>query len=49
LLLDYDNQPSKFAAELEITLPGSYEVIVYGHDPVTGNTGVDRISFLVRR
>jgi len=47
--LNYDGEPSKFALELEVAQPGSYEVIAYGYDPETGNSGVDRRTFMVRK
>jgi hypothetical protein len=45
--LRYAGATSQFAAELEISEAGSYEVAVYAYDPANGNTGLDRTTFLV--
>ncbi|WP_237067806.1 hypothetical protein [Microbulbifer guangxiensis] len=37
-----------FTGELKPDSPGVYQVLIYAHDPRTGNTGVDRVSFIVR-
>lgn len=37
-----------FVGELKPKSPGVYQVLVYAHDPRTGNTGVDRVSFIVK-
>ncbi len=34
--------PSIFKGEIEVTIAGDYEIIVYSYDPGTGNTGVDK-------
>lgn len=36
-----------FSGKADITAPGYYEVTVYAYDPRTGNTGVDRINYVV--
>jgi hypothetical protein len=46
--LTYSGNPSLFFASLDARKSGNYELIVYAYHPVTGNTGVDRVSFLVR-
>ena len=43
----YAGQTSQFAGELADLEPGSYEVLVYAHDPANGNTGLDRTTFVV--
>jgi hypothetical protein len=45
LSITYAGKPSTFRGELAITKKGSYEVIVYAYDPLTGNTGVDKTNF----
>ncbi|MFS1524050.1 hypothetical protein ACL7TT_08040 [Microbulbifer sp. 2304DJ12-6] len=37
-----------FSAPFSTEVPGVYEILVYAYDPKTGNTGVDRSSFIVR-
>jgi hypothetical protein len=45
--LAYAGETSRFAGELPVDEPGVYEVVVHAHDPETGNTGLDRTSFVV--
>ena len=45
--LTYAGTPSQFAAVLEIDEPGLYEAVVYAHDPKNGNTGLDKVTFIV--
>lgn len=45
--LRYAGETSQFAAELEDLAPGTYEVLVYAHDPENGNTGLDRTTFII--
>jgi hypothetical protein len=45
--LRYAGQTSQFSAELDTSRPGSYDVVVYAHDPANGNTGIDRTAFSV--
>jgi hypothetical protein len=47
LALVHAGEPSHFAAELEGLGPGTYDVLVYAHDPANGNTGLDRTTFIV--
>lgn len=47
--LTYTGVASQYAADLAISEPGAYDVLVYAHDPDTGNTGVDRIAVSVER
>jgi hypothetical protein len=44
--LDYAG-PSTFQKELKVDSPGAYEIIVYAFDPLTGNTGVDKVKVKV--
>ena len=39
--------PSTFRGGLKVTRAGNYEIIVYAFDPLTGNTGVDKMTVLV--
>jgi hypothetical protein len=41
------NQPNIFEAALPVQAPGNYEVLVHAYDPATGNTGVDKLNFIV--
>ncbi|WP_435104383.1 hypothetical protein [Arhodomonas sp. AD133] len=44
--LSYAGEPSRFGTRVEVTEPGAYELVVYAHQPDTGNTGVDRVAFV---
>ncbi len=37
-----------FSAPLATAAPGVYEILVYAYDSKTGNTGVDRVSFIAK-
>jgi hypothetical protein len=39
--------PSTFKGGLKVTRAGSYEIIVYAFDPLTGNSGVDKMTVVV--
>jgi hypothetical protein len=45
--LAYAGSASQFAVALPIVAPGAYLVTVSAHDPATGNTGLDRTTFIV--
>jgi hypothetical protein len=45
--LSYAGETSQFAGSVPVAGPGAYEVIVYAYDPVNGNTGLDRTTFIV--
>ncbi len=47
--LSYAKRPNTFEGNLEITAEGVYEVTVYAFDPATGNSGVDRTTFMVKK
>jgi hypothetical protein len=46
--LDYAGETSRFEGKVPVSDPGVYEVIVHAHDPETGNTGVNRTTFVAR-
>lgn len=45
--LAYAGKKSQFAAELEVKEKGVYEATVYAYDPANGNTGLDRVTFII--
>jgi hypothetical protein len=47
--LRFAGETSQFESEVEIREAGSYEVVVFAHDPANGNTGLDRTTFEVER
>ncbi|MBN1206558.1 MAG: hypothetical protein JXB05_16850 [Myxococcaceae bacterium] len=47
LPLKYAGKTSTFEGELSVEQKGAYEITVTAFDPATGNTGVDRTTFLV--
>lgn len=47
LPLAYAGSASQFAANWMAPGPGTYEILVFAHDPVNGNTGLDRTSVIV--
>jgi len=48
LPLEMQDTMNTFSAPLATAKPGVYEILVYAYDPKTGNTGVDRASFIVK-
>ncbi len=40
--------PSTFQGKATVEEKGDYEIIVYAYDEQTGNTGVDKVSVVVR-
>jgi hypothetical protein len=42
--LSYAGSPNTFYGKLHIQRDGIYEIIVYAYDPLTGNTGVDKLK-----
>ena len=46
--MQYAGKPSHYRAEINASRAGVYEVTVTAFDPRTGNTGLDRTSFVVR-
>jgi hypothetical protein len=47
--LNYTGSTSQFAGKLKVEQPGTYEAIVYAYDPNNGNTGLDKVTFIVSR
>lgn len=47
--LAFAGETSQFAASVPVDAPGLYDVLVYAYDPATGNTGVDRTTFIVEK
>ncbi|MGV1013815.1 MAG: hypothetical protein ACOYB4_02475 [Methyloceanibacter sp.] len=47
--LAFAGEASQFAGSVPVDGPGIYEVLVYAYDRNSGNTGVDRTTFLVGR
>ena len=45
--LTFANKANTFEGTLDVTKEGSYEVIVYSFDPMSGNAGVDKTTFMV--
>jgi hypothetical protein len=45
--LGYAGSASQFAAGWTPPEPGVYEAVVYAYDPTSGNTGLDRTTFIV--
>ncbi|MBL7032076.1 MAG: hypothetical protein ISR97_02715 [Nitrospira sp.] len=39
--------PSTFTNGLKVTRAGNYEIIVFAFDPLTGNSGVDKMIVMV--
>jgi hypothetical protein len=47
LPLQYAGIASQFSGTWNIQEPGVYEAVVYAYDAANGNTGVDRVTFMV--
>lgn len=45
--MQYAGVPSQFEATYQADQPGVYDVVVYAYQPSTGNTGVDRVTWMV--
>jgi len=45
--LQIKQQVNTFEGRFTLTQPGNYEIIVYGYDAQTGNTGVDMVNLVV--
>ncbi len=45
--LEYAGSPSQFILDMTVHKTGLYDVIVYAYDSLTGNTGLDRVTFRV--
>jgi len=46
--LAYAGKTSQFDTEIELDEKGVYEATVYAYDPANGNTGLDRVTFVIR-
>ena len=47
ITLTFANKTSTFEGTLDVTKEGIYEAIVYSLDPMSGNAGVDKTTFMV--
>lgn len=47
--LKYQGKVSQFSAKVTVEQPGTYEAVVYAHDPANGNTGLDKVTFVVSK
>ena len=48
VLLSYADKPSLFGTAIPVRGQGVYEVVVYAYDASNGNTGMDRVTFIVQ-
>ena len=48
LSLKYGGKASQFTTPITIEETGVYELIVYAYDPANGNTGLDKVTFIVK-
>jgi hypothetical protein len=49
LPMKYTGEKSQFAASFTPPGPGVYQAIVYGYFSATGNTGLDKVTFIVKK
>jgi len=47
LPMKFAGVPSQFEAACEAKEPGLYDVTVYAHQPANGNTGLDRVTWMI--
>lgn len=47
LAMAYAGATSQFAGSLKVEMPGTYEAVVYAYDASNGNTGLDKVTFIV--
>lgn len=40
--------PNLFEGEVEVSAAGTYELVVYAYHAASGNTGVDKVNYVVR-
>ena len=45
--LTVSEKANTFEGEVVVSEKGVYELMLYGYDPHTGNTGVDKATFIV--
>ena len=43
---EHTGTASYHAMEVDVTTPGTYEVVCYAYDPRNGNTGLDTVTFM---
>ena len=48
LPLKYAGEKSQFAASFTPPGPGVYQATVYAYQSATGNTGLDKVTFIVK-
>lgn len=46
--MKYADKQSQYSTDIKTSGPGAYEITVTAYDPRTGNTGLDRTTFVVR-
>ena len=47
--LTYAGVKNQFSGTLNVEEPGTYEAVIYAHDPNNGNTGLDKVTFIVSK
>lgn len=47
LPMKYTGETSKFVAKFKATEKGVYEMMVYAYDKANGNTGIDKVNFII--
>lgn len=45
--MEVKEKANTFEAAVDLSVPGLYEITIYAYDARTGNTGVDKVNFLV--
>jgi hypothetical protein len=46
--LSYAGKPSQYEAFIPVSGEGVYEVTVYAYDPSNGNTGIDKVTYIMK-
>lgn len=46
-ILTYAGATSEFAGKLQVEDPGTYEATIYAYDSANGNTGLDKVTFII--
>ena len=46
--LSYAGKPSQYEALIPVRGPGVYEVTVYAYDASNGNTGIDKVTYIIK-
>ena len=47
--LTYAGVKNQFSGTLNVEEPGTYEAVIYAHVPNNGNTGLDKVTFIVSK